>query len=204
MTTIPASLALYFPHEILKTDEDLARRFASPDAAFKDVFASAEESCDKLLIALSAASVARRKEGLKGWREKQVARLLEIHSKDLREYGKSLESSQWGEIQSGECALIDIELGMARFLEEANRERNRAYAESKNALKSVLQRAVHDPAEGAASFELPQSLYVSECGEVLLFRRAKNAKQYGLAQKKFHVIVHIAQGTARFKRGSET
>lgn len=204
MIANPAPPALYFPAEILKTDEDLARRFASADATFEDIVASADESGDKTLLALAATAVSRRKEGLRNWREKQVARLLEIRSKDLREYIAAMEGPQWEKIKTGECPLIDLEQGVSRFMDETLRENSRVYAESKKALKSVLQEAVHDPDENASPFELPQSLYVSEDGDVKLFRKAKNAKQYGKDRGVFHVVVQIAAGTARFRRGAGT
>jgi hypothetical protein len=198
--------ALYFEPGILKTDQDLSRRFASPDATFEDIVAAADESLEKLLLALAASPLKRREEGLRSWREKQVAKLLADNRKagDFRQYGESLESAQWEKIKSGECALIDIEHGAFRFFEDINRESSRLYKESKKALNMALQKAVHDPGDNTLPFELPQSLYVSEDGEVLLFRRAKNARKYGIERGKFHVVVHLAQGTARFRRGSGT
>jgi hypothetical protein len=206
MTTTPAQPGVFFPDEVLRIDLDLSRRFASAEATFEEIVAAADEAGDKCLLALSASPLPRREEGFRAWREKQVARLLESRLQaDVREYGESLEDSEWKKILSGECPLIEVEQSAVRFWDETHRERSRLYGLSKRALKLTLQKAFHDhDGENSTTFDLPQSLYFDESGEILIFRRAKNARRHGIKKGVFHVVVNIDHTTARFRRGSGT
>jgi hypothetical protein len=206
MTAVPATPipALYFDPEVVRIDQDLACRFVSPTAFFEEIVASAEESGMKVFSALAASPVKRREEELRRWRAKQVARFADILGRDFRQYGESIESERWEKIQAGECALLDIDQDFARFLEDAKRESSRLHAASKEALNTVLQKMVNDPAGEPRRLELPQSLYVSEDGEALFFRKWLNAKQYGKQQGKLHLLVNIDLASARFISGPGT
>jgi hypothetical protein len=204
MTTVPApaASAQYFDPEIVRIDQDLACRFVSPTASFEEVVASAEESGNKVFLALAASPVKRREEELRQWRAKQVARFMEIPGINFRQYGESIESERWEKIKAGECALLDIDHDFARFLDAAKRERSSLHTASREALKAVLHKAVQDPGADSTRLEIPETLYFSEDGEVLFFRRWKNARKYGKEQGKLHLLVNISLPTARVLRGS--
>ncbi|MGD9417941.1 MAG: hypothetical protein Q7R22_003305 [Verrucomicrobiota bacterium JB025] len=201
--TAPVPDAQIINPALIKTDMDLCLRFASPNVEIEEVCASAYESGDKVVMALSASPLERREEGLKNWRKRQVSELLRNGPAEVRAYLDSIEESLRADVEAGKYGLGDLDQLAAQHHKEKEERKAAAISESKAGLKATLVKALEDSDEESSGFHCPSCLLMSSNGEVKLFKKLGNAVAYGLASKERHLIMRTDPASISLRVGSE-